>query len=151
MAQIKVNWTIQYNNEYGDSPEDLAVTASGYKLTSADLPDYSNPNRGITFLGWYTEDGTKANVDDKVATLFGLKNYNEDYIFQLYAKWSFTYFILDNTLEKIANAIRNLTGETETILPTEMASKIEIPYSKILDSTSTYINKYTIQIGQKGG
>jgi len=71
--------------------------------------------RGKTFLGWYTEDGTKVEAGYTITTDL-----------YLYSKWEINKVVIDEPyLYDIADAIRMKNNTESTYKPGEMSNAIE--------------------------
>lgn len=118
---------ITYVSEYGTVPSPVRALGSVY--TEEYLPTLTAD--GYIHVGWYTtstfDEGTKINIGDS-SLLSDIT---------LYAKWERKQVLVSEIyLSGIADALRNTTGDTATMKPSEMQTSAEGIASEVESQTT---------------
>lgn len=121
--------SIYYHTAYGETPDFIEGIANNTVLDATYLPALVAD--GMQFMGWYSthtfDDGTEVSVGDLV------RDHSTNGSLHLYAKWS--TITVSSVLTNLADEIRVLSGTTEPLGLTEMATNVNDANDEVADQT----------------
>lgn len=121
--------SIYYHTAYGETPDSIEGIANNTVLDATYLPALVAD--GMQFMGWYSthtfDDGTEVSVGDLV------RDHSSNGTLHLYAKWS--TLTVSSVLTDLADEIRVLSGTTEPLGLSEMATNVNDANDEVADQT----------------